>query len=307
MRSLTAVVLRGLLKTRMDRVNRAVLSAGAPEEQVAVYRRELSIEIGKLVLGDYRVEDSLLGGRPATWIRHDSFPNDRATLFLHGGGYVGGSVYYSRNQAYDIAKAAGQEVVSLDYRLAPENPFPAAVDDVLAAWRDLLGQGYAPEMLTLAGFSAGGGLALAATLAIRENGLPLPGAVVGLSPWCDLTMNQITVKANNGKDIMIPAEFLALAAGLYANGQDRTNPLMSPLYGNLTGFPPLLLQVAAEELLLGEVIAFADKADKSGVAVTLEIFDGMWHVWQSLDEVVPEARAAMERIGEFICERGRRA
>jgi len=304
MPSLPAVMLHGLLKAKMEKINRTILAAGSLEEQVAAYRRELAIEVGKLVLGDYKAREEELGGRPATWILHDAFPDDRATVFLHGGGYVGGSVTYSRNQAYDIAKAAGQKVVSVDYRLAPEYPFPAAVEDILAVWRELLERGYQPDRLTLAGYSAGGGLALAGALAIREQGLPLPGALVGLSPWCDLTLNQITVKANNGKDIMISAEFLEMAARLYAGSQDRTNPLMSPLFGDLAGLPPILLQVAAEEILLGEVIAFADKANKSGVAVSLDIYDGMWHVWQSMDELVPEARNAMERVGTFIRTRG---
>lgn len=307
MPSLPAVMMHGLLKTRMKKINTAIMSAETIEERVAVYRKEMSVDISSLILGDYHAEETELAGRPATWILNEGFPEDRAILFLHGGGYIGGSVYYSRNQASDIAKTVGQKVVSLDYRLAPEDPFPAAVQDVVAAWRSLLDSGYAPEALTLAGFSAGGGLALASILAMRQYGLPLPGAVVALSPWCDLTLQQITVKANSGKDIMFPPEFLEMAAVCYANGHDRKDPLMSPLFGDLAGFPPILLQVASEELLLGEVIALADKADKSGVTVSLDIYDGMWHVWQSVDELIPESRTAMDSVGEFIRQRGKPA
>lgn len=300
MPSLPGVMLHGLIKSRMEKIKNSIQAAETNEEKVAIYRRDLTLDVGSLVLGDCKAEDSELAGRPATWITSDSFPADRMILFLHGGGYVGGSVFYSRNQAADIAKAAGRKLVSLDYRLAPEAPWPAALQDVLAAWRSLLADGYEASSISLVGFSAGGGLALASVLAMRQENLPLPGAVVGLSPWCDLTLRQITIKANSGKDIMISPEFLEVAASLYTAGHDRADPLISPLFGDLTGFPPLLLQVAAEELLLGEVIALADKADKSGVEVSLEIYDGMWHVWQSMNELLPEARSALDHVGGFI-------
>ncbi len=302
MPSLPAVMMHGLIKARMEKINHAIMAAATIEEKVAVYRKEMAMEVGSLILGDFYAVDGELAGRPATWVVKDGLPEDKVILFLHGGGYVGGTVYHSRNQAADVARAAGQRVVSLDYRLAPENPFPAALDDVLAAYQALLDSGLKARSISLIGLSAGGGLALASILSLKQASLPLPGAVVGLSPWCDLTMRQITIQANKDKDIMISPEFLSAAAELYAAGQDRTNPLISPIFGDLTDFPPLMLQVAAEEILLGEVIAFADRAEKSGVKVHLDIFDGMWHVWQSLNEVVPEARTALDRIGSFISE-----
>ena len=302
MPSLPAVMLHSLIKTRMEKVSKALDAAETIEEKIAVYRKETSLDIASLIFGDFKAEETELGGRPATWINHDSFPSDRAVIFLHGGGYIGGSVFYSRNQASDVAKATGHRVVSLEYRLAPENPYPAALEDLLAAYRELLATGLAPGAISLVGLSAGGGLAIAGVLAMKLAGLPLPGSVVGLSPWCDLTLSQITVRANRDKDIMISPELLETAAGLYTAGHERTDPLISPVFGDLTGFPPLMIQVAAEEILLGEAIEIANRAVKSGVKVNLEIFDGMWHVWQSLNELLPEARAALDKVGTFIRE-----
>lgn len=299
MPSLAAVMLRGLIKNRMEKINQAIQAAPDAAEKVAIYRRELAIEAASLVPGDCRVEEDLLGDRPATWIRPEGAPSDRLLLFLHGGGYIGGSVRYSRNSAADLARACGLQLVSLDYRLAPEHPYPAAHSDVLAAYRELLDRGYQAGKIIIAGESAGGGLALAATLAILTDGNAQPAAVIALSPWCDLTLRNITVDANTGKDIMLTPDFLELAAQLYADGHDRGDPYISPLFGDFTGFPPLHLQVAAEELLLGETIDMANRARDSGVSVRLAIFDGMWHVWQTLDELIPEARAALDMIGAF--------
>ena len=299
MPSLAAVMLHGLIKNKMDKINQAIRAADKADEKVALYRRELLIEAGSIVPGNCQIEEDQLGGRPATWIRPDGAPTDRLIFFLHGGGYIGGSVRYSRNSAADLARSCGLQLLSLDYRLAPEHPYPAARDDVLAAMGELIERGYACGNIMMAGESAGGGLALAATLAILDAGWDRPAAVVALSPWCDLTLGNITLEANDGKDIMLTPYFLHLAAELYAGGQDRHDPFMSPLFGDYTGFPPLLLQVAAEELLLGETIELANRARGSGVAVQLAIFDGMWHVWQTLNELIPESRAALDQIGEF--------
>lgn len=300
MPSLPAGVMHRLIKNRMEKINRSIAGAGDLAAQIDAYRRELAIDAGTIVLGDCQVEEGMLGGRPVLWFGCQDSAADRVVLFLHGGGYVGGNVHNNRNMASDLVRAIGQRVVSLDYRLAPENPYPAALNDVLAAFDDLISKGYDSSSITLLGCSAGGGLAIAAALAIRDSGRPLPGAIVGLSPWCDLTLNQVTVKANSRRDIVLTPELLAAAADLYAAGHDRSDPLISPIYGDLTGLPPILLQVAAEELMLGEVIALADKAEKSGVIVDLEIWDGLWHVWQYMNELVPESHAAQLSIGRFI-------
>jgi acetyl esterase/lipase len=170
---------------------------------------------------------------------------------------------------------------------------------VIAAYRELTDRGYQAGKMIIIGESAGGGLALAATLAILAGGYAPPAAVIALSPWCDLTLHNITLVANEGKDIMLTPGFLQLAAALYAGGQDRRDPFISPAFGDYNGFPPLHMQVAAEELLLGETIDLANRARDSGATVQLEIFDGMWHVWQTLDELIPEARTALDMIGAF--------
>ena len=299
MPSLAAVMLHGLIKNRMDKINQAIRAVESPEEKVAIYRRDLQIEAGSLVPGNCQIEEDELGLRPATWIRPEGAPPDRLILYLHGGGYIGGTVRHSRNAASDIARACGFQLVSLDYRLAPEYPYPAALKDVLAAFAVLIDRGYPAGKIILAGESAGGGLAIASALAMISEGRPHPAAVLGLSPWCDLTMSSITIIANDEKDIILTPDFLAMAAEFYAAGQDLRDPFISPSFGNFTGFPPMLLQVAAEELLLGETIALADRARSSGVDVQLDIFDGMWHTWQSFNELVPESRAALDRIGQF--------
>lgn len=299
--SLSANMLRALLKVRMDRVNAAIQNAPDDAGKVAAYRQGLSIPAGSIVLGNYQVEETELAGVPVTWISRDQYPADRVVIFLHGGGYIGGSVLYTRNSAADIARISTHRVVSVDYRLAPEFPFPAALDDVLAVYGVLLDQQVAPGNIIFIGESAGGGLAIATALALQQKQLPLPAAVVALSPWCDLTCSNITLKANTGKDVMLTADFLTMAARMYAGDADRMNPLLSPLYGNLEGFPPLLVHVAAEELLVGEILALADGMNRAGVDVQLSIYEGVWHVWQTVADLMPEARQAMDEIGRFIC------
>lgn len=300
MPSIPAVMMRGIIKIRVDRFNNSIKDCASVAERVDAYRRDLEIDAGALIMGDCRAEDVTLAGRPATWITRDDFPADRVVLYLHGGGYLSGDLLHNRNLASDIARTTGQKVLMFDYRMAPEFPFPAALDDTLAAWQALIDDGYQPQFISILGCSAGGGLALAAALALRDAAKPLPGTVIGLSPWLDLTMSQITIRANKDKDAILNLEFLQFAAGLYAAEHNPANPLISPLFADLTGLPPLMLQVASEEMLLGEVVALADKAEKSGVVVDLEIFEGMWHVWQALNELVPESRAALEKVGIFI-------
>jgi acetyl esterase/lipase len=208
---------------------------------------------------------------------------------------------YSRNGAASLAVEIGSKLAALEYRLAPEHPWPAALEDSLAAYEQLLTDGIPAEGIAIIGESAGGGLALATVLAARERGLALPAAVAVLSPWCDLTMSNITLRANAKTDIMLTNELLELASTLYTDGANRDNPLISPLFGDYSNFPPVLFQVAAEELLLGEIIQTANRAAaQSPNEVALEIFEGMWHVWQTMDEIVPEARQAVEKIGVFL-------
>ena len=301
MGSLSSAMLRGLVKNKMERVNKEISQAAGPAAKVEAYRRGMAVPAGALVLGKYDISEAELGGRPVTWISRELFPADRVILYLHGGGYIGGSVLYSRNGAASLAVEIGSKLAALEYRLAPEHPWPAALEDSLAAYEQLLTDGIPAEGIAIIGESAGGGLALATVLAARERGLELPAAVAVLSPWCDLTMSNITLRANAKTDIMLTNELLELASTLYTDGANRDNPLISPLFGDYSNFPPVLFQVAAEELLLGEIIQTANRAAaQSPNEVALEIFEGMWHVWQTMDEIVPEARQAVEKIGVFL-------
>jgi acetyl esterase/lipase len=247
---------------------------------------------------DVRVSDIEAGGVPADWVSLDVSEADRVVLYLHGGGYVLGSRSTHRGLAGRIARAARARVLLPEYRLAPEHPFPAAVEDATACWRWLLSQGHSPERMAIAGDSAGGGLMLATLLACKASGDPLPACAVGLSPWTDLEGTGPTAEPGAVDDPMLTPEGLRSSGRDYAAAELR-NPLASPLHGDPAGLPPLLLQVGTREILLSDSTRFADKARGAGVDVTLEVEEGLIHVWQMFPDV-PEAQDAVIRIGEFI-------
>jgi epsilon-lactone hydrolase len=247
-------------------------------------------------------EEITAGHRPAERLRAPGAERGRVVLYLHGGGYVIGSVKSHRSLAARIGRAARAEVLVLDYRLAPEHSFPAAIDDAIAAYRWLLDQGLSPKNLAIAGDSAGGGLAVAALLAIRDAKLPQPGAAVLLSPWVDLAGDGASMQSNAASDPMIQKEGLVAMARHYLHGTDPRHPMASPIYADLTGLPPMLVQVGTAETLLDDSVRLAARAEAGGVAVTLEKWDDMIHVWQAFASL-PEAQRAVERIGEYLREK----
>jgi acetyl esterase/lipase len=198
-----------------------------------------------------------------------------------------------------LARATGTRVLAVDYRLAPEHPYPAALEDAVAAYRWALDAGYAPSQVVVAGDSAGGGLALATVVALRDAGAPLPAGAVCLSPWLDLALTGASMRSNARVDPILSYEILDGYARLYASAHDRTSPLISPLYADLRGLPPLLIQVGTEEVLLDDAVRCADRAQAAGVAVTLEVVDGMFHVFQMVG-ALPETQAAMREIAVFV-------
>jgi acetyl esterase/lipase len=249
---------------------------------------------------DVVCEPVAAGAAGAEWVSAPGAAQDAALLYFHGGGYYRGSLNTVREMVSRVSRAAAVRVLNVDYRLAPEHPFPAALDDAVTAYRWLLCQEVAPERVVVGGDSAGGGLAMALQLAMREGGEPLPGGSVCLSPWVDLAQSGESYRTRAGEDPSISKPYLDHAAELYLNGADARDPLASPLYADLAGLPPLLIQVGTAEVLLDDSTRLAGKAREAGVAVELNCWEGLTHVWQNNGTTLPEATEAVERIGRFI-------
>ncbi|MBI4518222.1 MAG: alpha/beta hydrolase [Deltaproteobacteria bacterium] len=240
------------------------------------------------------------GGVPAVWVTTPGARRDAVILYLHGGGYVVGSITSHRDLAARLSRAAAARVLLLDYRLAPEHPHPAAVEDATAAYRWLLSTAVAPARIVIGGDSAGGGLTVAALVALRDAGQPLPAAAVCLSPWVDLEGLGDSMTTKAAVDPMVQRDGLSKMAEMYLAGQDPRTPLAAPLYANLSGLPPLLIQVGTAETLLDDSTRLAERARKAGVSVTLEPWEDMFHVWQAFAALLPEGQQAIDRIGTFI-------
>ncbi len=244
--------------------------------------------------------ESVRAGRvPAEWVSVPGSRSDRAVLYLHGGGYVIGSLNTHRELASRIARATASRVLVIDYRLAPEHPFPAAVEDAAAAYRWLLATGIAPSRISVMGDSAGGGLTLATLLALRGASDRLPAAGVCMSPWTDLEGTGASAQPGGADDPLLELAGLREMGRQYA-AHDIRNPLAAPLHADYRGLPPLLIQVGTREILLDDATRVAEKAKAAGVDVTLEKWEGLIHVWQLFGPAMPEAEQAVTRIGEFV-------
>jgi monoterpene epsilon-lactone hydrolase len=241
-----------------------------------------------------------IGGVKAVRVATAKSLADRHVLYLHGGGYINGSPSHYRDFIWRIAAATSASVLCIDYRLAPEHPFPAALDDAVAAFRWLLADGAAPHRMAVMGDSAGGGLAFATLLRLRDEGLPMPAAAVALSPWTDLALTGESYRTNARADSMLIAEQAPAIARHYLADADPRHPYASPLYGDPTGLPPSLIQVGSDEMLRDDAVRMADKLRAAGCSVELEIWPRMPHVWQLFARVMPEAREAVAHIGAFV-------
>jgi acetyl esterase/lipase len=250
--------------------------------------------------GPIQTEPVTANGVPAEWIQAPDVRPDRAILFLHGGSFNSGSIVSHRTLAGNVALATGARVLLIDYRLAPEHPFPAGLEDSIAAYEWLLANGYGPQQVVVAGDSAGGTLTLALLLQQRDHVRPLPRAAVCLSPAADLTFSSPSWEFNAKKDLMLDIRKERTAVEIYLRGTDVRAPLASPLYADLHGLPPLLLQVGSHEVLLSDVQNLAEKARAAGVDVTLEVWPGMQHEWQFAAGMLPEGKKAIQRVGEFV-------
>jgi len=225
---------------------------------------------------------------------------DRVLLYFHGGGYQIGSPATLRRMVALLAADAQARVLSVDYRLAPEHPFPAAVDDAVAAYRWLLGGGTDPATVALAGDSSGGGLALATLVALRDAGEPMPAAAFAISPWTDLALTGESLRTRAAAEMMVRPDGMPETAALYLAGADPRHPHASPLYADLRGLPPLLIHVGDAEVVLDDSTRFAARAREAGVDVTLEVWDEMPHVWHAFAGLLPEADQAIARAGRWL-------
>lgn len=244
-----------------------------------------------------------LGAVPGLKTRSPGAAADAALLYLHGGGYVIGSAQGYRGLAAELARAAGVTGYAIDYRRAPEHPCPAAVDDAVAAYRALLDQGLAAGRIVLAGDSAGGGLTVAALVAIREAGLPQPAAALALSPWSDLACTADSLTSKAAEDPSITAAGLRASAALYLAGADPAGSVASPVRADLSDLAPLLIQVGSAEVLLDDSLALARAAGAAGTSVRLEVWPGMIHVWHAFGFRLAAGRRAIAEAGAFLAAR----
>ncbi|MDG2307079.1 MAG: alpha/beta hydrolase [Candidatus Binatia bacterium] len=241
------------------------------------------------------------GGIPAEWVSMPGAREDRAVLYLHGGGYALGSINTHRSLAARLSRDVSARVLIIDYRLAPEHPHPAAVEDAVAAYRFLRAEGFDAASIAIAGDSAGGGLTVATLLALRDAGDELPAAGAGLSPWLDLAGigESNTTKADEDPIVNMPG-LLRMAGWYLGDDKAEDTPTASPLFSDPKGLPPLLLQVGEAEILRDDSTRFAQKARAAGGTVELEVWPEMVHVWQAFGDMVPESKDAVEKIAQFL-------
>ncbi len=241
-----------------------------------------------------------VGGVKGEWVAAPGADARRVILYLHGGGYVSGTAASIRDLTWRLSAAARCQVLALDYRLAPEHPFPAAIEDVAAAYRALLHEDFAPASIAFAGDSAGGGLVYGSLVKLRDDGAPMPAAACSFSAVTDLALTGGTLKTNNEVDPMILVEGLPPVVAWYLGSTPATTPYASPLYADLRGLPPALLQVGSTEVLLDDSRRMAERLRAAGVSADLRIWQDMPHVWQGCGSFLPEARAAIAEAGQFL-------
>jgi epsilon-lactone hydrolase len=261
----------------------------ALEKSATRFKLPANIEIEKIKIGEIEAE----------WVKPANSTSGKTILYFHGGSYVQGSASTHRSLVAALVQATAGRLLVPNYRLAPEHPFPAALEDASSCYSWLLEQKIPPTSLLIAGDSAGGGLAVATLLALRDQNGKLPAGAICISPWLDLTNQSASHHRNARREPSLRTVLLNEAARQYAAKTMLTDPLVSPLYGNLTGLPPLFIQVGSDEILLDDAVLFAEKARTANVEVTLEVHQQMWHLWQIFGKRMKESRQAIESIGRF--------
>jgi epsilon-lactone hydrolase len=276
-------------------------SAFPPGTGIGEQRRLLAqLTSAQPLPADVTVTADALGGVPVAEITIAGAGTRHVVLYFHGGVYVLGSAVQAAGLASEVGRQAGARVISVDYRLAPEHPYPAAADDALAAYRALLDNGTAPTDIFFAGESAGGGLAVATLVNARDHGLPLPAAAYAMSPYADLTLAGATMDTKAAVDVLMSRENLQSRVGDYTSGHDPALDLISPIFADLTGLPPLIIQAGTHEVLLDDAIRLARQAATADVEVTLDITPGVPHVFQTFYPILDEGAAALDRAGQFL-------
>lgn len=275
------------LSLEMERTGQDFLARGELKrlpENLCVLRADVSREDGTRI--------------PAEWFHPTGAPHELAVLYFHGGSYMAGSLTSSRVLAVDFAHATGLNTLSFEYRLSPEHPYPAGIEDAQTVYLYLLKLGVCSSSVAFIGDSAGGGMACALMLKLRDEGIPLPGVCVAISPWTDLTLCGESYRQKEKDDPMLALAKLERARDYYAPESLLTHPYVSPAFGDFTGCPPTLIHVGGDEILLDDARALASAMHRSGVEVELDEWEGLWHVWHAFD--IPETRDAMERIASYI-------
>jgi acetyl esterase/lipase len=249
---------------------------------------------------DVTVTAATLGGVPTAEVTVDGVEPRNVVLYFHGGVYVMGDAFLAADLASQVGRRTDAKVISVDYRLAPEHPYPAAVDDALAAYEALLHDGVAPSDIAFAGESAGGGLAMATLVNARNHGLPLPAAALVMSPYADLTLAGSTMETRREVDPLLSREALEARIPDYTAGQDAALGLISPLFADLSGLPPLIIQAGTHEVLLDDALRLAQQAARADVEVTLDVTPGVPHVFQAYHAILDEGAAALDRAGRLL-------
>lgn len=274
-------------------------------DDVPAFRERMmaAARLNPKVPGDVDIVPETIADVPCEWIGDAKSRQDTVLMYFHGGGYVFGTLDAYRDIGWRLARASGMRVLTVDYRLAPEHPFPAALEDATNCYRSLLDAGIAPDKIAIGGDSAGGGLSVALLINLRNLGLPLPAGCILLSPWTDLSMSGDSVSHNAAVDPMLSGESLEKMAAHYLGKRDRRAPLASPLFGDLAALPPMLIQVGSLEVLKSDSERLADKIRGAGGEVILEVWPGMFHVFQVFAARVPEGKQAIAKLGAFLSNR----
>lgn len=291
--------MEGVIKLLINN-NNTVMKKRVEESRKGLEQLTSLVKLPK----DVDLEHIDINGMAAVWISSPEVDSNKVVLYLHGGGYILGSLNSHQDIAMRIGRAAKARVLLVDYRLAPEDPFPAAVEDAVKSYKWLIeNQKIVPNKIVIAGDSAGGGLTLVTLIKLRDNNINLPAAGVCLSPWTDVALTSESLIRNAKVDPFLKLYDLVFMADLYVGDNDPKNPYISPLYADLHDLPPILIQVGTAESIEDDSVRFAEKAKKAGVDVKLEVFDDMIHVFQAFADWAPEGQDGIDKIGSFIKEK----